>query len=35
MSNIRTLGKDTLIYGFGSVLQKVIGFILLPFIQGL
>lgn len=31
MSNIKTLGKDTLIYGLGSVLQKFIGVLLLPF----
>src|SRR5574338_1433109 len=31
MSNIRSLGKDTLIYGIGSVIQKVIGFVLVPF----
>ena len=31
MSDIKTLGKDTLIYGLGSVLQKFIGVLLLPF----
>lgn len=31
MSNIKTLGKDTLVYGFGSVLKRFIGVILLPF----
>lgn len=31
MSNIRTLGKDTLVYGLGSVFKKFIGVILLPF----
>ncbi|MGE0090009.1 MAG: flippase [Bacteroidales bacterium] len=31
MSNLKTLGKDTAIYGFASVLKKIIGFVLLPF----
>ncbi len=31
MSSIKNLSKDTLIYGVGTVLQKIIGFILLPF----
>lgn len=31
MSNLRILGKDTVIYGFGQVLKKIIGIILLPF----
>ena len=31
MSDIKTLGKDTLVYGFGQVLKKTIGFLLLPF----
>ena len=31
MSSIKNLSKDTLIYGVGTVLQKIIGFVLLPF----
>ena len=31
MSSIKALSKDTLIYGIGTVLQKIIGVILLPF----
>jgi len=31
MSSIKALSKDTLIYGVGTVLQKIIGFVLLPF----
>ena len=31
MSSIKELSKDTLIYGVGTVLQKIIGFVLLPF----
>jgi O-antigen/teichoic acid export membrane protein len=31
MSNLKILGKDTAIYGFASVLKKIIGFVLLPF----
>jgi O-antigen/teichoic acid export membrane protein len=31
MSNLKILGKDTAIYGFASVLKKIIGFGLLPF----
>ena len=31
MSDIKALGKDTFIYGIGTVLQRIIGFILLPF----
>lgn len=31
MSLIKGLSKDTLIYGVGSVIQKIIGFVLLPF----
>jgi len=31
MSNLKILGKDTAIYGFGQVLKKIIGFVLLPF----
>jgi|WetSurMetagenome_2_1015567.scaffolds.fasta_scaffold00034_47 O-antigen/teichoic acid export membrane protein len=31
MSDLKTLGKDTIIYGFGQVLKKAIGLFLLPF----
>ena len=31
MSSIKELSKDTLIYGFGTVIKKFIGFLLLPF----
>lgn len=31
MSLMRNLSKDTLIYGVGTVVQKIIGFVLLPF----
>lgn len=31
MSGIRSLAKDTVIYGFGQALKKLIGLILLPF----
>jgi len=31
MSSIKDLSKDTLIYGVGTVLQRIIGFVLLPF----
>jgi O-antigen/teichoic acid export membrane protein len=31
MSSIKEISKDTVIYGVGTVLQKIIGFILLPF----
>ncbi len=31
MSSIKGLSKDTLIYGVGSVIQKIIGIVLLPF----
>lgn len=31
MSTIKSLSKDTLIYGFGTLIKKIIGFILLPF----
>ncbi|MCH7974480.1 MAG: flippase [Bacteroidetes bacterium] len=31
MSSIKELSKDTLIYGFGTVIKKIIGFVLLPF----
>ena len=31
MSNLKLLAGDTAIYGFGTVLKKMIGFLLLPF----
>jgi O-antigen/teichoic acid export membrane protein len=31
MSNLKLLASDTAIYGLGSVLKKIIGFVLLPF----
>lgn len=31
MSLIKNISKDTIIYGVGTVLQKIIGFVLLPF----
>ena len=31
MSLIKNLSKDTLIYGLGTVIQRIIGFVLLPF----
>ena len=31
MSLIKNLSKDTIIYGFGTVIQRIIGFVLLPF----
>ena len=31
MSLMKDLSKDTIIYGIGTVLQKIIGFVLLPF----
>ena len=31
MSLMKNLSKDTIIYGVGTVLQKIIGFVLLPF----
>ncbi|MFA6980570.1 MAG: flippase [Ignavibacteriaceae bacterium] len=31
MSSIKELSKDTIIYGLGTVIKKIIGFLLLPF----
>jgi len=31
MSNLKKLGKDSAVYGFGTVLKKFIGILLLPF----
>ncbi|NJK96037.1 MAG: hypothetical protein HC905_14990 [Bacteroidales bacterium] len=33
IDKIRDLGKQTAVYGFGSILNKVLGFILIPVYQ--
>lgn len=33
LSKLRNLGKQTFVYGIGSILNKLLGFILLPFYQ--